>query len=178
MTKQRKVVLYTAASLDGFLATEDHNLEWLFAVEGEGDNGYSEFFDTVDTILLGRVTYDWLMDYEKGNFPYKDKECYIFSRTKRDNTENVTFVDEDVIPLIQELKKKQGKNIWLVGGGGLNNLLLGEGLIDEMIVTIAPVLLGRGIPMFKGNDNQTQLQLKNIMRYNQFVALHYDVCKN
>jgi dihydrofolate reductase len=107
MIKQRKVVLYTAASLDGFLATEDHNLEWLFAVEGEGDNGYSEFFDTVDTILLGRVTYDWLMDYEKGNFPYKDKECYVFSRSKRDNTNNVTFVDEDIVPFIQELKKKK-----------------------------------------------------------------------
>ena len=177
MTKQRKVVLYTAASLDGFLATEDHNLEWLFAVEGEGDNGYSEFFNTVDTVLLGRVTYDWLMEHEKGDFPYKDTECYVFSRTKRDNNEYVTFVNEDIVPLVKGLKEKKGKNIWLVGGGELNKLLLREGLIDELIVTVAPVLLGRGIPLFKENDHQTKLQLKGIMRYNQFVELRYDVLK-
>ena len=177
MKEQRKVVLYTAASLDGLLATEDHDLEWLFAVDGEGDNGYAEFFDTVDTVLLGRVTYDWLMEHEKGEFPYKDTECYVFSRTKRDNDRNATFVNADIIPLVKALKEKDGKNIWLVGGGELNNLLLREGLIDELIVTVAPVLLGKGIPMFKGNDYQTQLQLKNIKRHNQFVEMHYDVVK-
>lgn len=177
MMGQRKVVLYTAVSLDGFIATEGHDLDWLFAVEGEGDNGYSEFFNTVDTVLLGRVTYDWLMEHEKGNFPYKDTECYVFSRTKRDNNEYVTFVNEDIVPLVKGLKEKKGKKIWLVGGGELNNLLLREGLIDELIVTVAPVLLGRGIPLFKGNEHQTKLQLKGIMRYNQFVELRYDVVK-
>ena len=74
---QRKIVLYIASSLDGYIATEEHSLDWLFAVEGEGDNGISKFYETVDSILMGRVTYDWIMDYEKGEFPYKGKECYV-----------------------------------------------------------------------------------------------------
>lgn len=175
MMEQRKVVLYIAASVDGFIATEEHKLDWLLSVEGEGDNGYAQFYDTVDTILLGRVTYDWIMEHEQGNFPYKGKECYVFSRTKRDNNEYVTFIDENIVPFIKKLKEKSGKRIWLVGGGELNKLFVQEGLIAELIITIAPALLGKGIPLFKDNDHQTQLRLKDMIRYNQFVELHYDV---
>lgn len=178
MMGRRKVVLYIAASLDGFIATEDHDLNWLLSIDGEGDNGYSKFYDTVDTILLGRVTYDWIMKHEQGNFPYKGKECYVFSRTKRDNNEYVTFVCEDIVPFVKKLEEKSGKSIWLVGGGELNNIFIKEDLIDEMIVNITPALLGKGIPLFKGNNNQTRLLLKDITRYNQFVELHYDVKKN
>lgn len=64
MSNNRKLLLYIAASLDGYIATEDDSLEWLFKMEGEGDNGYSEFFSTVDTILMGRRTYDWLIEKE------------------------------------------------------------------------------------------------------------------
>ena len=63
---QRKLVLYIAATLDGYIATKDHNLDWLLSVDGEGDNGYSKFYDTVDTVLMGRITYDWIIDHEKG----------------------------------------------------------------------------------------------------------------
>ncbi len=66
---RRKVIVYIATSLDGYIATKDESLDWLFKVEGEGDNGYSEFYDTIDTIVLGRRTYDWIMNEEKGNFP-------------------------------------------------------------------------------------------------------------
>lgn len=175
--EQRKVVLYIASSLDGFIATKDHDLNWLLSIEGEGDNGYSKFYDTVDTILLGRVTYDWIMEHEQGDFPYKGKECYVFSRTRRDNNEFVTFVCEDIVPFVKKLREKGGKRIWLVGGGELNNIFIKEELIDEMIVTIAPALLSDGIPLFKCNNNQTQLRLKDITRYNQFVELYYDVIK-
>jgi dihydrofolate reductase len=177
MMEQRKVVLYIAASLDGFIATEEHDLNWLLSTEGEGDNGYSQFYDTVDTILLGRVTYDWIVEYEHGNFPYKGKECYVFSRTKRDNNDDVTFVSEDIVPFIKDLKEKSGKSIWLVGGGELNNIFIKEDLIDELIINITPVLLGKGIPLFKGNNEQTRLLLKKITRHNQFAELHYDVIR-
>ncbi|WP_243156519.1 hypothetical protein [Clostridium sp. C8-1-8] len=72
MSNKRNLVLYIATSLDGYIATEDDSLEWLFKIEGEGDNGYSEFYNTVDTILIGRRTYDWIIEEEKGNFPYKN----------------------------------------------------------------------------------------------------------
>ncbi len=172
---QRKVVLYIAASLDGYIATKEHNLDWLLSVEGEGDNGYSKFYSTVDTILMGRVTYDWIMDHEKDIFPYKGKECYVFTRTKREANEYVTFVHDDIIQLTNDLKNKEGKNIWLVGGGDLLEIYIKEKLVDEIILTIAPSLLGSGIPLFRGNESQTQLSLIDVNRYNQFVELHYGI---
>lgn len=174
---QRKLVLYIASSLDGYIATDEHNLDWLFAVEGEGDNGYTTFYESVDTVLIGRITYDWIIEHEKGDFPYKGKECYVFSRTKKDDDEHVNFICEDVVQFSKDLKNKNGKSIWLVGGGNLLNTFIKEKLVDELIVTITPVLLGKGIPLFRNNSFQTPLSLKSINRFNQFVELHYEVVR-
>ena len=174
---QRKLVLYIASSLDGYIATEEHSLDWLFAVEGEGDNGISKFYETVDSLLMGRVTYDWIMDYEKGEFPYKGKECYVFSKSRKEENEYVTFVNEDIPQFTKNLKNKNGKTIWLVGGGNLLDTFMKEKLVDEIIVTIAPVLIGSGIPLFKNYNFQTFLSLKEINRFNQFVELHYEVVR-
>jgi dihydrofolate reductase len=174
---QRKIILYIASSLDGYIATEDHNLDWLFSVEGAGDNSISKFLETIDTILLGRITYDWIMEYEKGEFPYKNKECYVFSKEKRNKTEFVTFIHTDIIEFIGRLKNKHGKNIWIVGGSELIKTFITEKLIDEMIITIAPVLIGKGIPLFRENNIKTKLILKHVNQYNQFIELHYTVDK-
>ncbi len=174
--KQRKSVLFIAATLDGYIATKDHNLDWLFNVEGEGDNGISEFYSTVDTIIMGRTTYDWIMAHEDV-FPYKGKECYVFSRTPKEDTEYISFVNKDVDSFTKELKSRSGKNIWVMGGSELISHFIKEKLIDEIIVTIAPVLLGSGIPLFRQNDFQTLLRLNSINRFNQFVELRYEVIK-
>ncbi len=174
--EQRKLVLFIASTLDGYIATKDHNLNWLFNVEGEGDNGYTEFYSTVDTFIMGRTTYDWLMA-NVDVFPYKDKECYVFSRTPKEDTEYVSFVNKDIVLFSKELKSKSGKNIWIIGGGELLSDFIKEKLVDEIIVTIAPVLLGSGIPLFRQNDFQTLLRLNSINRFNQFVELHYEVVK-
>jgi dihydrofolate reductase len=81
MKNPRNIVLFIAQSLDGYIATKEDSLDWLFKVEGEGDNGYSEFYEEIDTIIMGKRTYDWIMNYEKGQFPYKNKNCYVFSRS-------------------------------------------------------------------------------------------------
>lgn len=175
MSSKRKLVLYIAASLDGYIATENDSLEWLFQVEGEGDNGYSEFYNTVDTILIGRRTYDWIVEKEKGDFPYKNKKCYVFSKLERGKNENVEFVNQNVVEFTNKLKGLDGGTIWLVGGGNLLQAFLKERLIDEFIITIAPVLIGRGIELFKKNDIELNLKLKSIRKFNQFVELHYVV---
>ena len=175
MQEQRKIVLFIAASLDGFIATEDDSLEWLFQVEGEGDNGYSEFFDTVDTILIGRRTYDWVMEKENGNFPYKDKQCYIFSKTLQGKKDNIEFINDDITEFAQKLKQQEGENIWIVGGGDLLHHFLKEKLVDEFIITVAPTIIGKGIPLFKGIDFELELKLISTRRFNQFVELHYVV---
>lgn len=177
MKNKRNIVMFIAASLDGYIARENDSLDWLFKVEGEGDNGYSSFYDTVDTILLGKRTYDWVMEYENGNFPYKDKECYVFTRTAHEDTEYVKFFHGDLVNFTNELRSKEGGRIWLVGGGEIIHGFLKEKLVDEIIVTVAPVLIGKGIKLFNELDFDTELSLKGIQQFGQFAELHYIVKK-
>lgn len=177
MMTKRKLVLFIATSLDGYIATEDDSLEWLFKVDGEGDNGFSEFYDTVDTVIMGRRTYDWLLEQELESFPYEGKECYVFSRTVSEDNENVQFFSGDVVDLTNQLKNKEGKNIWVMGGGDLIHSFINKRLVDELIVTVSPVLIGKGIPLFKEFDFEIELSLKSINRFNQFAELHYEVKK-
>lgn len=172
---QRKIVLYIAASLDGYIAAEDENMDWLLNIEGDGDNGYSAFYDTIDTILMGRKTYDWIMRHEGSKFPYKGKECYVFSKTLQGNNDNVTFINSNTVEFAEKLKKSPGKNIWLVGGGILTDAFLTHKAVDEIIINITPIILGNGIPLFRNSERQTRLSLRTINRYNQFAELHYDV---
>ncbi|MGG0657662.1 dihydrofolate reductase family protein [Rummeliibacillus pycnus] len=177
MIENRKLILFIAMSLDGYIATEDESLEWLDNVEGEGDTGYSEFLETVDTILMGRKTYDWVMKNIEGEFPYKNEECYVFTKSSIEDTEYVKFINKDVLSFTNELKKADGKNIWLVGGGELIHSFIKKKLIDEMIITVAPVIIGNGIPLFLNSEDQMNLSLIGTRKYNQFVSLHYKVKK-
>lgn len=169
----RKVIVFIATSLDGYIATEDDSLDWLFKVEGEGDNGYSEFYSTIDTIILGRRTYDWIMSVEKDNFPYQNKKCYVFSKSTHESNDNVEFVEGDIVKFINTIKAVEGGNIWIVGGGNLLSNVLKENLVDELIITIAPTIIGKGIPLFNKQDLEIELELKSIRRFNQFAELHY-----
>lgn len=175
MKNNRKLVLFIAASLDGYIAAKDDSLDWLYKVEGEGDNGYSEFYETIDTILMGRRTYDWILKNITGGFPYKDRECYVFSMSKKEDNEHIKFVKDNIVDFTNTLRHQEGKNIWVVGGGELLHSFLKEKLIDELILTVAPTLIGNGIPLFKEDDLHLELSLKGIKRFNQFVELHYEV---
>lgn len=177
MIDKRNVVLFIATSLDGYIATKDDSLEWLFKVEGEGDNGYSQFYETIDTVIMGKRTYDWVMEQEIKEFPYKDKKCYVFTRSQLNDTEDVAFVSGDVTQFVNELKEQNGKKIWIVGGGELLHGFIKEKLIDEFFITVAPTILGEGIPLFKGGDYQVELTLKGTRNFNQFVELHYQLKK-
>jgi dihydrofolate reductase len=172
---KRKLILYTASSLDGFIAREDHALDWLFEVEQVGDTGYNDFYETVDTILIGRKTYEQILILENGGFPYKGKECYVFSRTKQAPTEHIEFVNDNVVDFTKSLKEKDGGHIWLVGGGDLLHTFLREGLVDEFIIQFAPVVISSGIPLFKFDDLEVKLSLKDVNRFGQFVQVHYEV---
>ncbi|MCM2587948.1 dihydrofolate reductase family protein [Rossellomorea marisflavi] len=175
MQQNRKVVVFIACSLDGYIATKDESLEWLFQVEGEGDNGFSAFYDTVDTVVMGKKTYDWVMNQEMEAFPYEGKECVVFSRSSWEDTEHVRYRSGDVLSFIEEQKSRKGKDIWVVGGGELLDAFIQEGLVDEFIITVAPVILGNGIPLFREGDRSLNLTLKGTQSFNQFVELHYEV---
>lgn len=178
MSKKRKLVVFIATSLDGYIATKEDSLEWLFKVDGEGDNGYSEFYETVDSVVMGKRTYDWLMQQDLEEFPYKNKECYVFTRASLEDTEDVKFVNEEVTKFVEKLMNQQGKSIWVVGGGDLLHSFIKEKLVDEFIITVAPTILGNGIPLFKEGDYQLDLSLRSTRNFNQFVELHYEVKDN
>lgn len=161
--------------MDGYIATNDESLEWLFRAEskGKGDNGFSEFYETIDTVLMGKRTYDWVMKQDIQEFPYQNKECYVFTRSSFEDTEHVRFINDDVTAFVQKLKDQEGKNIWIVGGGELLHSFVQEELVDEFIITVAPTIIGQGIPLFRKGNYQLDLSLKGVRNFNQFVELHY-----
>lgn len=175
MADKRKFVCYIAESLDGYIATEDDSLNWLFKVEGEGDEGYAEFMETIDTVVMGRRTYDWVMEMEKGEYPYEGLKSYIFSRSVKagNSTGNIEFIDMDIPAFADKLKSAPGKNIWVIGGSELLGGFMEAGLIDEFIISIAPVVIGRGIPLFQKSNLMTEYNLKDVKRYGEFAQLHY-----
>ncbi len=169
----KRVVFYGAITLDGYIAREDHSLDWLMGIEGEEEVRYAEFYETVDTIIMGRKTYEQMLILSPDEFPYEGKECYVFSRTMTGSNANVTFINEDIVAFTNALKEKEGNNIWVVGGGEVMQPLLEAKLIDEFTVQIAPALIGHGLLLFKSGDYDTRLHLKEVRQYKQFAELHY-----
>ncbi|WP_162051566.1 dihydrofolate reductase family protein [Pontibacter pamirensis] len=171
----RKTVLYIAASLDGYIARPDGSTAWLhdeiYTIKGE-DFGYSEFLQTIDTTLMGHSTYKVVLGFDMP-FPYPDKANYVFSRSSgHTDTEHVKYISTDAAEYIQKLKQKPGKDIWLIGGGQLNTLLLNHNLIDEIILTYVPRVLGEGIPLFAPGAQETKLKVHSSKSYdNGFVQV-------
>ncbi len=165
----RKIVLYIAQSLDGYIATNDGGVEWLNSTESnEADSnayGYLDFLDTIDITLMGYKTYKAVVDFGIP-FPYPDKTNFVFSRNHQ-NVENnpVTFIDEDAVQFVRNLKATEGKDIWLIGGGEINRILLNADLVDQIIVTILPVILGSGIPMFADGTDFKRFRVETINHY-------------
>ena len=155
MENLRKVSLFIAASLDGYIAREDGGIDWLF---NDQDYGYEAFYDDVDTVIMGRHTWEQLKSF--GDYPYEGKEGIVFSRTLAGQQDpNVSIVTESVQDWIDRAKQEEGGTIWLMGGGGLVDECLQQGRVDEIILSIHPILLGNGIPLFRGKQPEMHLEL-------------------
>ncbi|GIN87335.1 diacylglycerol kinase [Heyndrickxia sporothermodurans] len=173
----RELVLYIASTLDGFIAKENDDLQWLYDTEGEGDAGYTKMYQSIDTVIMGKRTYDYVLKHSEV-FPYPDKKCYVFTTSEKGSNEYVEFVNEDVVEFTKRLRKQEGSKIWLVGGSGILDAFIKENLIDEYIITFTPHILGSGIPLFKENNPQINLNLIDTKRFGQFVQLHLKVNQN
>jgi dihydrofolate reductase len=170
----RNVVVYIACSLDGYIAKPNDDLSFLSLVEQEGeDYGYQDFIQTIDTVIMGRKTYDWVMR-QVPSFPHADKEAYIITRTPKPAVGNITFYTDDVKELIRQLKHKEGKNIFVDGGAEVIHTLLQENLIDEFYISILPILLGEGVRLFKEGFQEQELQLLEVKPFEKgLVQLYY-----
>ena len=168
----KKVRLFIACSLDGYIARENESLDWLDAIPNpkKSDFGYGDFIAGIGEIIMGRKTYEWVA--RSGYpWPYEDN-TYIIS--KKDEIEIDTpktyLMNVDWVSKVKEMKKEEGKDIWLCGGGTLISAFLDERLIDEMILSIIPIVLGAGLPLFPGKPLETQFQLNSSKQFDSGVV--------
>ena len=166
-----KIIAYIATSLDGYIAREDGSIDWL---PESGESGYDVFYKSIDTVIMGKTTYDQVLTF--GEYPYKDKKSFVFTTTNQNKDDNVEFVS-DVDKFVKDGFPGLGKNIWLVGGAQIIASFLKQKVVDEMIVTIIPVILGKGIPLFKNIESETKLELLKNKKHTQLVDVHYKVLK-
>lgn len=175
----RKVILYIATSLDGYISKPNDDLSFLSIVEQEGqDYGYADFVKTVDAVIVGRKTYDKVisMGFE---FPHADKDAYIITRTPRPNIGNVKFYAGDLKSLVDRLKSESGKNIFCDGGAEIVNELLKSELIDEFIISVIPILVGNGTKLFKDSRPEQKLELVSVKSFDKgLTQLHYKRADN
>ena len=174
MITDRKVILYISMSLDGYIASKNNSLDFLSMVEQEGeDYGYNDFVKSIDTVIIGRKTYEKVieMGYE---YPHTDKDVYILTRTSKPSIGHFKFYSKDLSQLIINIKSQPGKNIYCDGGAEIANELMKNNLVDEFIISVIPVLLGDGIKLFQDGRPEQKLELVSTKQFNKgLTQLHY-----
>jgi dihydrofolate reductase len=181
-----KTQYYTACSIDGFIATEDHSLEWLFPLGDINDTSYPRFIAEVGALAMGASTYEWMLRHviKLGSntpgapWPYSQR-TWVFSHRElpRVPGADLVFVRGDVRPVHAQMSTvAEGKNIWLVGGGDLVGQFHDAGLLDELIVQVGSVTLGDGKPLLPRRITAPPLRLVSAQRIGPgFAELRYEV---
>lgn len=180
-----KTQYYTAASLDGFIATEEDSLEWLFTLADLSDSSYPAFIAEVGALAMGASTYEWILRNadtvaaETGSpWPYT-QPTWVFTHRDLATPEgaDVRFVQGEVRPIHEEMHAAaEGKNLWIVGGGDLAGQFHDAGLLDELIVQIGSVTLGTGKPLFPRRILSPTLRLATVRQMGAgMVELRYDI---
>ncbi len=173
----KKVVVYIAMSLDGYIADKDGSVAWLAGDGSDPENmgSYPQFIETIDRVILGYKTYEQIATELSPNvWPYAGMTSYVITHRQMEDTEEVRFISEPIEELIERVKKEDGKNIWICGGGSIINQLHKLNLIDEYAITIIPTILGGGTKLFEQHDVPTKLRLKSTQHYNGMVDLVYE----
>jgi dihydrofolate reductase len=178
--KERKIIVYLATSADGFIARKDGSVDWLERPRPKGNYGMGEFSKSVDAILLGRKTYDWFLRFLKSGQKAPDMggiKYYAFSRKPPKKViEGFEFVEEPIKKFAKRLRAQKGKDIWMMGGGGIIGSFLDAGAIDEFIIHIIPTFIGEGIPLIAPRHRTVPLKLLSTKKFpDGVVRLHYAV---
>ncbi|MDU1892547.1 MAG: dihydrofolate reductase family protein [Dysgonomonas sp.] len=162
----KKIKLYIAASIDGYIARNNGSIDWLtdYPILENFDYGYKEFYNSVDTIIMGGKSYRAMLRISE-EWMYSDKLTYVVSKHSYQNEQHVHFISMNVTETITNLQKEKGKDIWLFGGGEIISLLLNNNLVDEMIITYIPIVLGDGIPLFPLNTKESAWNLTKCETY-------------
>jgi dihydrofolate reductase len=184
MPAERRIIAYVATSADGYIARPDGDVEWLNLHPSTDDYGMKRFYRTIDTILWGRRTYDWLLAWHrkhgtKGEMFDTKVANFIFSRKPpKRPAPGVEFVTEPPKKFARRLRGAPGKHIWMMGGGCLIASFLDANEIDEFDIHVIPVFIGKGIPLIAPRHRDVPLQLRSARKYKDgAVRLRYNVAK-
>ncbi|MCW5911841.1 MAG: dihydrofolate reductase [Cyclobacteriaceae bacterium] len=165
----RKVILGLAISLDGFIEGPNGEYDWCFT---DQDYGLTEFSKSIDALLMGRKTYDLMKQYD-GPSPWSEAKTYVFSRTMKEAA-NSEILQGDLVQVIHALKQQPGKDLWLFGGADLTTQFINHNLIDEYWLSVHPILLGAGKPLFHDIKERKKLKLTESKVYDTgLVSLRY-----
>lgn len=167
----RRIVYSVACSLDGFIAREDHSADW---IPHDQDYGLGAFFETVDTVLIGRKTHDFMVGLGQPAFP--GMMTCVFSRNPNPPAyEGVRWVTSDAIGFLHWVREQPGKDIWLMGGSDLAGTLFEAHLVNELRLKIVPVLLGKGVPLYATHGPEIALKLQEQKTYsNGVLGVRYE----
>ena len=171
----RKIILNVAVSLDGFIEDANGAYDWCFT---DQDYGLTDFSNSIDTIFFGRKSYELILRENYTGY-YKNYKQYVFSTTlKTLNDNSVTLISNDVTNAVNKIRDEQGKNIWLFGGASLVSFFMKENLVDELMLSVHPILLGSGKPLFENLESRKKLILTNSITFSSgLVQLYYNVIK-
>jgi dihydrofolate reductase len=183
MKTERKIIVSIATSVDGYIARPDGDVAWLDRPRPKGNYGMGEFFKSIDTILWGRKTYgkgiEMGMEKRMATGFGAGIQNYVFSRqAQASKVAGFKFVSEPIKEFAQGLRKKRGKNIWMMGGGKIIASFLDEGEIDEFNIKVIPVLIGEGIPLIQPRHRLIRLKLQGSKAFSDgVVSLQYQVTR-
>ncbi len=171
---QRKVIVYVACSVDGYIAGPSDDLSFLSIVEQEGeDYGYAAFIKNIDTMIVGRKTYDKVQSMGL-EYPPPGKMLYVITRSPKPDSGHVKFYSGGLAKLVKMLKSEPGMHIYCDGGAEIVNQLLKLNLVDELIISLIPTLLGSGTQLFGSGLPEQKLRLVSSKQFDKgLVQLHY-----
>lgn len=158
----RKVILYIAMSLDGYIADKNGKVDWLSGDSSAeiSDAGYGDFIQKIDTVVMGWTTYHQVTtELSPDHWVYEDQHTYVITHRSISSTDAITFTAEDPCTLIRDLKSRSGSNIWICGGADIVRQLMNENLIDLYHISVIPTLLGNGVRLFPVSERELRLRL-------------------
>jgi dihydrofolate reductase len=158
--------------MDGYLADKNHNLDWLYQSGTTEETDYESFYKSMDITIMGKRTFNEIENMENIDNFYSTTKNYVFTHAESLSVKGFVPVNCDIVEFVKQIEKD--KNIWIVGGNTIVAPLLDHDMIDHMIIQIAPVLLGKGIPLFSQKEALKRFYLKEVKKYGQFAELIYN----
>ena len=173
----RKIVLFIAMSLDGYIADTDGKVDWLAGQDNdvECDDSYADFVNSVDTVIMSWTTYHQIItELSPGQWVYDNLQSYVITHRNYASKNNISFISENPCTLANNLKQQNGKDIWICGGADIIHQLMQNNLIDKYYISIIPTILGNGIRLFDVTDRKTDLRFITSKSSNGIVELVYE----